>query len=247
VSEDPFSQPGPDRAVLSFTIRRSHLWGVGGLLIGFGAGVLVASRGTVASASGQTALLAVAAAPAAEAAQPTPAAQRIVHVETDGRPARGPADAPVVIVEFTDYGCPFCRRHVDSTLTPLLEANAGRVRYVVRNYPIPSLHPQSILAAQAAECAHDQGHFWAYHDALFRAASHDPTTLKRIAAELGLDARRFGRCLDRGEKAALVERDMRDGAAAGVTGTPTFFVNGRTIEGFVPVAAFNTLIDQILR
>ena len=201
------------------------------------------SRGAAREASAQVEQ------PAAQpAALPAAAGEaRLVRVETEGRPSRGSADAAVVIVEFTDYACPFCRRHADSTLTPLLRQYGDRIRYVVRNYPIPSLHPDAPAAAEAAECAADQGRFWPYHDRLFQLPGHDRASLVSLAREVGLDGRRFARCLDSGEKAAVVARDMRDGAAAGVTGTPTFFVNGRPVEGYVPVATFTRLIDEILR
>jgi protein-disulfide isomerase len=231
-----------DDTLVSFTVRRSHLFGIGGLLVGFAAGVLAAGRIGAADAAATVPTALVAAAPVAESAE-----SRLVRVETEGRPGRGPEDAPVVIVEFTDYGCPFCRRHADSTLVPLLAEYGDRVRYVVRNFPILSLHPQAGIAAEAAECAHDQDRFWELHGALFAAEAHDPETLKALARRVGLDAGRFDRCLDGKEMAAVVERDLRDGVAAGVTGTPTFFVNGRPIEGWVPTSTFASLIDDILR
>lgn len=240
------NDPAEDRSVMTVTVRRSHLYGVGGLLLGFLAGVLVGSRGVAREAGAQeeppAAREAAAALPSTAPEEP-----RLVRVETEGRPSRGPSDAPVVIVEFTDYACPFCRRHADSTLTPLLRRYGDRIHYVVRNFPIPSLHPDAPAAAEAAECAADQGRFWPYHDRLFDLPSHDRPSLVSLARAVGLDDRRFARCLDRGEKAAVVARDMREGVAAGVTGTPTFFVNGRPVEGYVPVATFTSLIDEILQ
>lgn len=241
MAPDQTSRPGAD-ALVSFTLRRTHVYGLGGLLIGFVLGWLahppVQSAAAITAAEGS--------ATAASAAQP-PAAGRTLQVATEGRPSRGPMLSRVTIVEFTDYLCPFCRQHAQGNLPALLQRYGDRVRYVVRNYPIAQLHPRAPFSAAAAECAYDQGSFWEYHERLFATPTHEDATLKAIARELGLDTRRFNRCLDRGETTARVDADIRDGNLAGVTGTPTLFVNGRPIEGFVPPELLLQIIESELR
>lgn len=162
------------------------------------------------------------------------------------RPSRGTAGAPVTIVEFTDYECPFCRRHVQRTMPALLAVYGSRIRYVVRNYPIASLHPDAPKAAEAAECSHEQGRFWPYHDRLFRATQLDEGSLKRYAAELRLDTAAFNRCLDTGAKAEVVAQDVREARAYGARGTPAFFINGRLLVGAKPYEVFAAYIDAVL-
>lgn len=238
VSEHPQRPAGDD--LVSFTVRRAHVYGLVGLLVGFAGGWFLRPDGHARADAAPEA-----AGPPA-AVQP-PAADRVVQVGTEGRPSRGALVARVTVVEFTDYLCPFCRQHAQGNLPALLRRYGDRVRYVVRNYPIPQLHPRAPFSAIAAECAFDQDKFWEYHDRLFATDNHDDATLKQIARELRLDARRFDRCLDRGETAARVDADIRDGNAAGVTGTPTLFVNGRPVEGFVPLEVFQQIIETELR
>ena len=171
-----------------------------------------------------------------------------VHVDYENRPYRGPADAPVIVIEFTDYQCPFCARYFQQTYPTLLTEYGDRIRYVIRNFPITSIHPHAAKAAEAAECAADQDTFWEYHDVLFqRQASLDVTSLKHYATELGLDGDRFEACLDSGEKAEIVAADVRDGRAYRLNGTPTFFINGRRLVGAQPLAVFEHFIEQALR
>jgi protein-disulfide isomerase len=228
---------------VSFTLRRTHLFAAGGAAAGFAAGVLF-----MLALQNRRPAIAAGGAQAARAAQALPPiGERVVEVSAEGRPFRGRADAPVTIIEFTDYQCPFCRRHFETTLPAILERYGDRVRYVVRNFPIPQLHPTAPAAAAAAECAFEQNRFWEYHDRLFLEPSHDNASLKQLARAAGLNAARFDRCLDGGVQDAVVERDVRDGVAAGVTGTPAFFVNGRVIEGAMPFEVFATVIEEALR
>ena len=150
----------------------------------------------------------------------------------EGRPFQGPEDALVEFVEFTDYECPFCRRFRETTYPVIRERFDGKVKWVVRNYPLSQIHPNAQLAAEAAECALDQNRFWEYHDLLF--ARYDRlgrAELKSHARELGLDGDQFDSCLDSGEKQPVVQSDLRDGFRFGVTGTPTFFINGQVVVG----------------
>ncbi len=148
------------------------------------------------------------------------------------RPARGPANAPVVIVEFTDYLCPFCRRYATETLPWLQTTYGDRVRYVVRNFPVQPVNPMALPAAEAVECAHRQSRFWEYRDALFHdAAALDSTRLLALAGPAGLEPATFAQCLTGRLAQAVVERDLLDAWSYGVSGTPTFFINGRRFRG----------------
>jgi len=162
-------------------------------------------------------------------------------------PSRGPATAPVTIVMFTDFQCPYCAR-VRTTLDQVQERYGDKVRLVVRHFPLAQIHPQAQKAAEASLCANDQGKFWPLYDAMFtnpKALAVD--ALKAKATELGLDAAAFATCLDGGKHAGAVQADMKDGMAAGVTGTPAMFINGRFISGSVPLDQVTSVIDDELR
>jgi NhaA family Na+:H+ antiporter len=144
---------------------------------------------------------------------------------------RGPADAPLTLVEYGDFECPFCGR-ATGAVDEVLERLDGRVRYVFRHLPLPDVHPHAELAAEAAEAAAEQGAFWAMHDRLFaHPDALEPTDLVDHAAALGLDVERFARSLGAGDHAARVRKDVASAEASGAEGTPTFFVNGRRLLG----------------
>ena len=169
-----------------------------------------------------------------------------VQVSTEGAPIRGAAEAPVTIVEFSDFECPFCKQ-TNPTLKQLLERYPGKVRLAYRDFPLDSIHPQARRSAEAARCARDQGKFWEYHDVLFtqspQLALED---LRRYAVQVGLDVTKFDGCLAAGVHKATVQRDLDEGNRLGVTGTPAFFINGRTLTGAQPLEAFARLIEQEL-
>ncbi len=165
-------------------------------------------------------------------------------------PTQGAEDAPVTIIEFADFRCGFCLRHFVQTLPILKEEYiaTGKVRYVYRNFPI--LGVQSRWAALAAECAHEQGRFWEYHDKLFTLAQQGQefvrSRLKSIAAELGLDSAQFDSCLDSSKYLDEVQEDFALGQSEGVTGTPAFLINGELVIGAQPIDVFRQKIEEIL-
>ncbi len=172
-----------------------------------------------------------------------PAAFRVAVGGSEGAPARGPASAPVTIVEFSDFHCPYCKA-VTPTLTQLLARYPDTVRLVYRDFPIDSLHPQARRAAEAARCAHDQGKFWTYHDLIFAGPPEaDDARLTGYARQAGLDLPTFERCLASGTHTGAVQRDVEHARRLGVDGTPTFFINGQLLTGAQPLDAFTRLID----
>ena len=172
--------------------------------------------------------------------------------------ALGSANAPVTIVEFSDFQCPYCGRFFQGTL-PEIERDyikTGKVRYVFRDFPL-EFHKQAPKASEAANCAGEQGKYWEMHDKLFA----NQTTLmvdklKQYAAEIGLDSGPFDACLDSGKYAEEIKRDIEDGKKAGVSGTPSFFIGksqgkgkeitGKRIVGARPYESFKQVIDQLL-
>lgn len=169
-----------------------------------------------------------------------------VPVAIGDDPVKGPAAAPVTIVEFSDFQCPFCSR-VNPALKQVEDTYGDKVRFVFRNFPLLQIHPQAAKAAEAASCAADQGKFWEMHDRLFanqqKLAVED---LKQYATELGLKTAEFTQCLDSGKKEAEWKKDMEEGSSYGLTGTPAFFINGRLISGAQPFEAFKQIIDEEL-
>jgi len=184
-----------------------------------------------------------------------------IKVSIDDDPIRGSPDAPITIIEFSDFQCPFCSRFQTETLPTILEeyVDTGKVKFVYRDFPIQSSHPNAMPAAAASECAHEQNKYWEYHDALFErqqtwnnlklADSID--TFKKIAKEFGMNEDQFNSCLDSGKYVEEINKDLRDGTNYGITGTPGFFV-GNEKNGFVkligaqPIEAFKKIIDSQL-
>ena len=159
--------------------------------------------------------------------------------------AKGPSNAPIEIIEFSDFQCPFCQR-ANPTVTQVLKTYGDRVHFVYRHFPLGN-HPNARPAAEASQCAAEQGKFWEYHDTLFANPSRlADADLKQHAAGLGLDARQFNACVDTHKYKAQVDADMEAGEDAGVNGTPAFFVNGRMLNGAQPFDAFKRVIDEEL-
>jgi protein-disulfide isomerase len=163
----------------------------------------------------------------------------------DHDPTRGPADAPVTLVEFSEYQCPFCAR-VNPTLKQLEQKYGNKVRFVFKDFPLPN-HQQAPKAAEAAHCAGDQGKYWELHDRLFANQQQlQVPELKAHAKAVGLEQAAFDQCLDSGKYAANVQADLDLGSDMGVQSTPTLYINGRVVTGAQPIAVFESLIDEEL-
>jgi protein-disulfide isomerase len=166
-----------------------------------------------------------------------------IQVDSSG-PVRGSPDAKVTIVEFADFQCSFCVKSV-RTVESVLKNYDGKVKLVFKHFPL-SFHEKAPKAAEAAACADDQGRFWALHDMLFDTQELDIESLKKQAANLGLDVKKFDECLDSGRKAEVVKRDMFAGQKASVSGTPAFFINGISLSGARPEDEFVRIIEEEL-
>jgi len=165
-----------------------------------------------------------------------------VEVEAIG-PSKGPDDAAVTIIEFSDFQCPFCGRVVP-TIDQIVAKYPTQVRFVYRNLPLTTIHPRAQAAAEAAACASNQGNFWDYHDLIFannRAVSDED--LERHASELGLDMQAFRQCVQNRETQQIVEADIAAAASLRISGTPSFVINGIPLHGAQSLEAFSEVID----
>ena len=175
------------------------------------------------------------------------------QVSADDDPYIGSIKAPLTLIEFSDFQCPFCRNFFNNTL-PEIKRNyvdTGKIRLVYRDFPISSVHKSAQKAAEASECADEQGKFWEYHDILFNnqkvwEIDNTTTELKNYASALNLDINGFSTCLDSGKYSSEVANDIKDGAKAGITGTPTFFINDIKIVGAQPYDYFKNIIEAEL-
>jgi protein-disulfide isomerase len=184
-----------------------------------------------------------------------------ISVSIDDDPVRGDQNAPITIVEFSDFQCPFCARFHIQTLPLIVEqyVETGKVKFVYRDFPIQSSHPNAMPAAAASECAHEQDKYWEYHDMLFEnqgvwnneEITSAITIFKEFATELELNQEQFNTCLDSGKYVEEINNDLKDGRNYGITGTPGFFIGNEEI-GFVkltgaqPFEAFKSIIDSQL-
>lgn len=165
---------------------------------------------------------------------------------TTDDPSVGPADARLTIVEFADFGCPYSQEE-NYVVGALVKQYPNDIRLIYRDFPLPDLHPGADLAAEAAQCAQEQGKFWSYHDLLYRnSGEFTEEILLDYANQVGLNQATFQTCLTSGKYQDEVAQDIADGVAAGVVGTPTFFLNGQKIEGAIPFATFKSLVDVFL-
>jgi protein-disulfide isomerase len=171
-------------------------------------------------------------------------APRIV-VSTDG-PSIGKADAPVTIVEFSDYQCPFCKR-AEPTVLELRKKYGDQVRFVYRHFPLDQIHARARPAAEAALCANEQGKFWEFHEKIFAGSGLEDADILAYGQAAGLDAEKFKACVAERRFKDKVDEDAKAGREAGVSGTPAFFVNGIMLSGAKPIEEFSAVIDRELK
>ena len=240
------------------TFKRSHFYSVL-VVLAFAVGIFVGyiAWGFNTAPTSSLPPVVIAASPAPTVI-PTPV---IYDIPTEGYPSLGPADAPITIVEFSDYQCPYCTRWHEQTYKALMDAYPGKIRFVYRNFPL-SFHQNALLSAQAALCAGDQNSYWQYHDKLFveKDLVNDQTgailgvdAYVKFAGDLNLDTKTFEECLTSEKHKQFVVDDMNSAAnlppengEPAVGGTPTFFINGHRLVGAVPLSYFQQIIDPEL-
>jgi protein-disulfide isomerase len=240
----------PSKPVETITLKRSHFQ-IAMVALAFSTGLLVgfvAWGRTPVAVETTGANQPAAQLPVAQAPVQTQVSQYTRYaIPTDGFPSLGPANAPITIVEFTDFQCPFCLQFYQNTYQPLLAAYPGKIRFVHRNFPLTSIHPNAFPAAEAAMCANEQNSFWAYHDALFADQPNLGDALYRqIASTLNLNLTTFQDCLTTHKYQKEIQADSDFAVSKGVNATPTFFINGLAVIGAQPLDAFKQVIDQEL-
>ena len=256
VIEPEYLQSDPPSVIQEDTVtfKRSHFYAVVSVLA-FAAGILV---GYVAWGYNTQTVPTVAVVQTAPPPEP-----HIYDIETEGHPSFGPADAPIVIVEFSDYQCPYCYRWHVETYDALMAAYPGKIRFVYRNFPLTNIHQNAFPSAEAALCAGDQNAYWEFHEVLFDNYSKlnnetgtvlDQAAYNGFARGLGLDVTVFEKCMTGHKYQQAIIDDINyasnlpydtNGEAA-VGGTPTFFVNGHRLGGAYPIEYFKEIIDAEL-
>lgn len=179
--------------------------------------------------------------------QPTNAAE-ILKIQ-GGEVVLGESDAPVTIVEYGDYQCPWCSKFFEESEKPLRDEyiKTGKVKMVYRDFPIDSIHPFARVAAEAANCAKDQSKFWLYHDALLDKQKDIPTMdFVSLATELGFETATFKACFENGKYKDEIQKDFDGAVAAGVNGTPAVFINGQQVGGFLTYDQLKVAVDSAL-
>ncbi len=166
------------------------------------------------------------------------------NVELGDAPVRGPRNAPVTIIEFADYQCPYCQK-VHPELKQLQQEFPGKVAIAFKDFPL-SIHDHAAKAAEASRCAREQGKYWEYHDMLFEGKGLDKDQLQQYARNLNLDTTSFESCLNSGKEAAGIEKDMAEGKLLGIVQTPGFTINGHFLLGAVPYSTLHDLVQQQL-
>jgi Protein-disulfide isomerase len=168
-----------------------------------------------------------------------------VEVAYDPARIRGNAKAPIMIVEFSDYQCPFCHQ-VEPTVKAVMAKYGDKVSLSYRDFPLTAIHSQAMIAAEASRCAEEQGKFWEYHDQLFTASKLEKDALVEYARNLKLDEKQFESCLTSEKFKTQIENDLQDGRKVGVNGTPGFFINGIELSGAKGEESFAQIIDDEL-
>jgi protein-disulfide isomerase len=219
-------------------------------IIGMVAGYFIRGDGIearVAAAARSTAAAAPTAVPA-QAAAADNEARTVTRYEVpiDDDPVLGPDDAPITIIEFSDYECPFCKRWHDDSFERLIQTFPDEVRFVYRDFPLTNIHPNAAPAAEAANCAHEQGRFWDFHRKLFSTTLLNNQVYLSYAEELGLDQAAFEECVSSRRYQDEVIADLEWAVNLGISSTPTFFINGIAIVGAQPFEVFYEVITKEL-
>ncbi len=225
----------------TITFKRSYFYSalvVLSFFVGILVGYIAWGRDTVSTNTNR---------PAAAAAATTPQAARRYDIPTEGFYSTGPEDAPITLVEFSDYQCPYCQKWHTQVYKQLLAAYPGQIRFVYRNLPLTQIHPQAMNAAEAAMCAGDQNAYWQYHEKLFaNSAALSDGLYTSLAADLGLNTSAFETCMTDEKYLSDIQADMQFAIGLGVQSTPTFFINGLAVVGAQPLNVFQQVIDEEL-
>lgn len=168
------------------------------------------------------------------------------EIPVDGAPFLGPKDAPITIVEYSDYQCPFCKKWNKETYKSLLAAYPGKIKFVYRNLPLTSIHPSALPAAEAALCAGDQNAYWQFHDKLFAGETLGDDIYTQYAQDLGLNMAVFQNCVTSHKYKDSIQKESDYIIGLGVRSTPTFFINGIAVVGAQPLDVFKQIIDKEL-
>lgn len=255
--EQPVEESKSQSGEVTITLRRWHLYAFVMPLIfivGLGLGFLV--RGWVplpGTSQGASAGAATSSDPAAVIAQSNPDAPvetpQVVRydVPVDDDPFLGSEDAPITIVEFSDYECPYCRQWHSEVYSQIIDTYGDQIRFIYRDFPLESIHVNAKPAAEAANCANEQGVFWDYHDKLFSMElGLNPEAYQGYASQLGMDEEAFQECIESGRYQQEVQSDFDFAANLGVRSTPTFFINGIAVVGAQPFEIFQQVIEKEL-
>lgn len=254
VVEEPVIEPEyidepVQQEVETVTFKKSYFYSVLTVLA-FAAGVLLGyvvwGMGSAGDAAQGSQTAAQAGGPVEEAPVTEESPFPRYDIPSDGFHAIGPENAPITIVEFSDYQCPYCRRWHEQVYQPLLNAYPGKIRLVYRNLPLTSIHPDALSAAEAAMCAGDQDAYWQYHEKLFSSESLGTNTYLQYARDLGLDVTSFEACMTDHRYQEAIQADSDFAVNLGVRSTPTFFINGLAIVGAQPLDVFKQVIDKEL-
>lgn len=247
--ETTLEEPSPVVQEDTVTFKRSHFYAVVSVLA-FAAGILLGYVVWGMDSASPTAIAAQAAdqpsGPVVEAPVTEQPQYRRYDIATENSYALGPADAPITLVEFSDYQCPYCRRWHAEVYEPLLAAYPGKIRFVYRHLPLDSIHPEAIPAAEAAMCAGEQDAFWPFHEKLFSSESLGSQIYIEYAQDLGLDMKTFEACVADRKYQEAVATDTNFAIDLGIRSTPTFFINGLAIVGAQPLDVFKQVIDKEL-
>lgn len=241
---EPVVEPVEEEAE-TFTFKATHFYAIL-VVLAFSVGVILGYIVWGRAPATQTAAAQVPG-DIAQAPVITPTQQYVRYkISTDGFPSLGPADAPITLVEFSDFQCPFCRQWEQQTYQPLLAAYPGKIRFVYRDFPLTSIHPNAEPSAEAAQCANEQNAFWPFHDKLFNSDTLSDAVYQQYAQDLNLNMTQFNECYSTHKYQKAIQDDSNFALNMGVNSTPTFFINGLAVIGAQPIDVFKQIIDKEL-